>query len=49
LPLRHYDSVKLEDGGTMIDTIELRFLGVVVGRVAMRLMRVPGSESTLAG
>lgn len=39
LPLHHYDVVRLEDGDTMIDTIELRLLGVLVARVTMRLKR----------
>jgi hypothetical protein len=37
LPFRHFDTVRLEEDGTMVDTIELRFLGVRVGRVRMRL------------
>jgi len=46
LPLRHFDAVQLEEDGTMLDTIELRLLGVRLGRVTMRLSRVaatPGS------
>jgi hypothetical protein len=34
-----YDVVRLEDGDTMIDTVELRLLGVLVARVTMRLKR----------
>ena len=39
LPLRYFDEVHLEDDGTMIDTIELRFLGIRLARVTMRLRR----------
>jgi len=39
IPLRHLDTVQLEPDGTMLDIIELRFLGLRVGRVTMRLHR----------
>ena len=42
VPLRHHDRVRLEKGDAMSDTIELRLLGVRVGRVTMRLRRAPG-------
>lgn len=49
-PLRlrpsHYDSVRLEADDTMTDTIELRFLGVVVGRITVRLKRIPSLRTT---
>jgi hypothetical protein len=37
--LRYRDSVRLTGDGEMVDTIELRALGVRVGRVTMRLRR----------
>jgi hypothetical protein len=39
VPVRHLDTVRLADDGEMIDTIELRVLGVRVGDVTMRLRR----------
>jgi hypothetical protein len=37
LPLRYTDSVRLEADGTLVDRIEMRFLGAFVGRITMRL------------
>ena len=39
LPLRYHDRVQLEADGVLTDTIELRFRGVRVGTVTMRLRR----------
>ena len=39
LPLRHHDTVSLQPDGTMLDTIELRLLGVRVGIVTLHLHR----------
>ncbi len=41
VPLRCDDDVRLVDANTMTDTIEMRFLGVHVGTVTMRLKRNP--------
>lgn len=49
LPLRHNDRVKLEDDNTMIDSIELRLLGVLVGTVTMRLRRTGDRRTAAAG
>jgi Protein of unknown function (DUF3833) len=37
VPLRYTDSVTLTDDGEMVDTIELRALGIRVARITMRL------------
>ena len=39
VPLRCEDEIRLLDGRTMTDTIAMRFLGVPVGTVEMRLTR----------
>jgi hypothetical protein len=39
LTVRYLDSVKLTADGTMVDRIELRFLGVRIGRVRIVLRR----------
>ena len=39
VPLRHHDTVELEPDGTLVDRIEVRFLGVRVARVHVRLRR----------
>lgn len=39
LPLRHVDTVQLKPDGTLLDTIELSFLGLRVGKVTIRLHR----------
>jgi hypothetical protein len=43
LPLRYFDTVRLRPDGTMLETIELRFLGIRIGRVTMRLRSVSTS------
>ncbi len=45
IPLRHIDTVQLEPDGTLLDTIELGFLGLRVGRVTMRLHRTSACPS----
>jgi Protein of unknown function (DUF3833) len=40
VPLRHHDRVELQPDGTMLDVIELRFLGLRVGVVTMRMRRL---------
>ncbi|MBO9521922.1 MAG: DUF3833 family protein [Nocardioidaceae bacterium] len=40
VPLRCDDEVRLVDPDTMVDTLEMRFLGLRVGRVTMRLRRI---------
>ncbi len=37
VPLRFTDSLRLTSLDTMLDKIEMRFLGVLVGRVTIRL------------
>ena len=40
LPLRLRDQVRIsEDGETLVDSLEMRFLGILAGRVKMRLKR----------
>lgn len=39
VPLRFTDSVRLLPDGTMVDRIEMRWLGVLVGAVTIRLRR----------
>lgn len=39
VPLKGYDEVRFIDATSLEDTIELRFRGVRVGRVSMRLRR----------
>jgi hypothetical protein len=40
IPIRFRDQVRLtDDGQTLVDSLEMRFLGILVGRVTMRLKR----------
>ena len=41
VPLRYVDSVRLTDDGVMLDTIEMRALGIRIARITMRLQRSP--------
>jgi len=44
VPLRHRDHVRLQPDGTLLDTIQLSFLGIHVGTVTMRLRRVTANQ-----
>jgi hypothetical protein len=44
LALRCFDTVQLQPDGTMLDVIELRFFRICVGRVTMRLRRIPSDD-----